>query len=122
MKMPFVLFLGAFSMAAMVACADPPDLGGASLRVLHSFSGPDGRIPITSLLQDVSGRLYGASRFGGGPNDVAGVFFSLFPDGSEFNVLHTFTNETNPTGLILSTNGRLYGTLLTFLAAFEMNK
>src|SRR5580765_145082 len=123
MKTRLRLFWGTFCCAALAVLAfraDAADLGGASLRVLHSFSGADGRTPVSSLLQDASGRLYGASRFGG-PGDAAGVVFSVLADGSDFHVLHTFTNETQPTGLVLSTNGRLFGTLATFLATFEMN-
>src|SRR5207237_1277441 len=79
-----------------------------------------GRFPVSGLVQDGLGRLFGATRFGG-PGDAGGVIFSVLPGGSEFRFVRTFTNETRPNGLMLSTNGRLYGTLDVSLASFEMN-
>ena len=41
--------------------------------VLHTFSGPDGALPIGSLIQDSAGNFYGAT-VGGGTDDNGTVF------------------------------------------------
>jgi len=43
----------------------------------------EGRWPTSALLQDGTGRLYGANRFGGA-SDGDGTVFSLRVDGSDF--------------------------------------
>src|SRR5437870_3041461 len=109
--MKTVVFLAITAVSLPAFAQLPLSIDGSSLETIHTFSGLDGRWPISGLVQDSSGRLYGASRFGG-PADAGGTLFSALPDGSEFHLINTFTNlPWRPNGLMLSTNGRLYGTL-----------
>jgi uncharacterized repeat protein (TIGR03803 family) len=88
-------------------------------KVIHNFSGADGYYPMTNLLFDTAGNLYGTTETGGTatacPNGC-GVVFELSP-GSKGKwtekVLHDFgkgDDGRNPFGLIFDTSGNLYGT------------
>lgn len=85
---------------------------GSGYTVLHTFADSDGCNPKAGLVQADSGYLYGTA-FGGGPNHL-GAIFRIAPDGSNYSVLHMFTNVnegSNPqSGLIEGRDGRLYGT------------
>jgi len=79
--------------------------------VLHSFCGDcdDGIYPMSSLIMDGSGNLYGAAGFGG-------TVFKLAPDGTE-TVLYQFcsvkhcVDGARPMGPLLADRaGNLYGT------------
>lgn len=84
--------------------------------VLHTFcSGPHcngGSSPEAGLIADIAGNLYGTTN-SSGPAGSCGTVFMLAPNNDE-KVLHTFyTNAPacSPTaGLIIDTNGNLYGT------------
>jgi uncharacterized repeat protein (TIGR03803 family) len=80
-------------------------------RVLHTFSGPDGKSPIGELARDAQGNLYGAT-LGGGANGQ-GTIFMLDPSGN-FTVLHSFSGKgdgASPVGgVVIGPTGRLYGT------------
>lgn len=88
-----------------------------SLKVLHSFSGSDGQNPVTGLVRDAAGNLYGITPYGGiyGNCDVefgGGTVFKLNPAG-RLTRLHAFNNVGDgcgPTSLILDPAGNLYGT------------
>lgn len=63
--------------------------------VLHSFTGgSDGARPISGLIMDKAGNLYGTARFGGRTNadcaDGCGTVFKVAPDGTE-TTLHKFS-------------------------------
>src|SRR5690242_20500718 len=60
----------------------------AHYRVVHNFSGPDGRFPEGALTLDGAGNAYGTAP-GGGTNDH-GVVFRMTPDGN-VTVLYSFT-------------------------------
>jgi uncharacterized repeat protein (TIGR03803 family) len=85
--------------------------------VLYTFEGhADGGVPSADLVLDAAGNLYGATGFGGDLNDCqgsgCGVVFQLNPQDVK-TVLHTFTGGTDggaPDGLLLGTDGNLYGT------------
>lgn len=85
-------------------------------QTLYSFTGgADGDNPLSSLVMDASGNLYGTTFVGGLIN--AGVVYELSPDGNGWTqtVVHTFTGEAdgaNPyyADVILDRNGNLYGT------------
>jgi ELWxxDGT repeat protein/uncharacterized repeat protein (TIGR03803 family) len=86
---------------------------GAGFSLLHSFAGGtgDGSIPWRSLTL-LDGILYGVTEQGGESN--AGIFFKISPDGSGYEVLHSFSGGAND-GLdprcTLATDGiSLYGT------------
>jgi uncharacterized repeat protein (TIGR03803 family) len=78
--------------------------------VLHSFTGSDGAYPVSCLIMDASGNLYGTTEQGGGG---VGVVFKVTPGGTE-TVLHSFAGgsdgEFPEAGLIMDSSGNLYGT------------
>jgi uncharacterized repeat protein (TIGR03803 family) len=82
--------------------------------VLHSFAGQkDGVHPLSGLILDQAGNLYGTTYGGGGIG--RGVVFRLGPSGHRWTetVLLRFTNKEEgayPTGLVLGQEGDLYGT------------
>src|SRR5262249_19525427 len=82
--------------------------------VLYSFcaqsSCSDGAGPISDLIADSSGNLYGTANTGGG-DCSCGVVFKVTPEGAE-TVLHTFTGQDGayPVGaLLMDASGNLYG-------------
>jgi uncharacterized repeat protein (TIGR03803 family) len=88
--------------------------------VLYNFQGgTDGWLPHSSLIMDGTGNLYGTTYFGGGMGCQykkhgagCGTVFELAPDGTE-SVLYTFRRRHGEHpfgGLLLGTNGELYGT------------
>jgi uncharacterized repeat protein (TIGR03803 family) len=94
-----------FSMAA----------DGGGFTTLHDFTGDatDGARPLASLIQGTDGMLYGTTSEGGASS--AGTIFQIAPDGSGFNVIHSFSGGSadgrTPSGpLIQGPDGTLYGT------------
>jgi uncharacterized repeat protein (TIGR03803 family) len=101
-------------------------LNGTSPTVLYSFTGgSDGANPSASLIMDGSGNLYGTAEAGGNISACSnntlispgcGTVFVLKLNGTSFTFtsLHSFSggaDGANPTaGLIIDTNGNLYGT------------
>jgi len=90
-------------------------------RVLHTFTGTDGRYAYGGLIFDADGNLYGAARLGGTSTVCGslgcGVVFKLAPnpDGTwTESVLYSFAGGANgiaPTcTLIFDAAGNLYGT------------
>jgi uncharacterized repeat protein (TIGR03803 family) len=90
-------------------------------KVLYSFAGgSDGNLPISGLVADKSGNLFGTTNLGGSNTDCAGfgnsgcgTIYEIAADGSE-TVLYVFTgggDGGNPVGgLLLDKAGNLYGT------------
>jgi uncharacterized repeat protein (TIGR03803 family) len=83
-----------------------------TLTVLHSFTGgTDGRYPVTGLIADTAGNLYGTTHSGG--DGGYGTVFQLDPSGT-LTVLHSFTGGSDGRypdgGLIADAAGNLYGT------------
>ncbi|HSC18566.1 MAG TPA: choice-of-anchor tandem repeat GloVer-containing protein [Rhizomicrobium sp.] len=108
--------------------AQDVQLGAWQETVLHRFctqqSCADGYPPISGLVLDSAGNLFGTSQFGGTIagcppfNSWCGVVFKIAPDGT-FSDLHDFCSENscvdgaepiNQGGLILDGAGNLYGT------------
>ena len=95
----------------------PGSNGTWTEKILHSF-GPyatngDGEQPLSSLVFDGAGNLYGTTSTGGADN--AGTVFELSPvsGGWSEKVLHSFNVEdgTNPIGgVVFDGAGNLYGT------------
>src|SRR5579875_1154142 len=84
---------------------------GSNFQVIHNFNYFDGAQPSAGVIQGKDGALYGTT-YGGGDNGF-GVVFKVNPDGSKFQVLHTFsyTDGANPyAGVIQGRDGALYGT------------
>lgn len=89
--------------------------------VLHTFkpglSGkfPGGENPVIAFVTGADGNFYGITESGGTAN--AGVFYKLTPDGSSFQVLHSFCTLQNcqdASGpIILGKDGNFYGTSFT---------
>jgi uncharacterized repeat protein (TIGR03803 family) len=92
--------------------------------VLYAFKGgSDGSVP-TSLIQNASGGLFGATVVGGNLNSCAGygcgVVFQLSPGITGWNetVLYSFTgagNGPSPAGLVLGSSGNIVGTAIVDL-------
>jgi uncharacterized repeat protein (TIGR03803 family) len=114
-----MVLCGASSMHAQ---ADGSD------RILHMFTGPDGKSPTSNLITDGAGNLYGTTEYGGA-NGYYGTVFELTPNGSEGQwnetTLYVFSNTgdgARPTaGLLMDSSGNLYGTTSGYLAGVYGN-
>ncbi len=84
--------------------------------VLYNFTGgSDGGFPVSGLIQDSQGNLYGATASGG--SGGGGTVFQLSPNGNSwtFNLLHSLSGaaQCGPWGsLNLDSQGNLWGTTL----------
>lgn len=83
--------------------------------VLHRFQGPDGSTPITGLVFDAKGNLYGTTQEGGAQSE--GTVFRLTPTGDgrwKHTILYDFPEFKNGGGpvstLAFDKAGNLYGT------------
>ncbi len=94
----------------------PRDGGGWSEKTLHSFGhGTDGVAPVSGLVMDGAGNLYGTTLLGG--IHGLGIAFKVSPNGDgtwSEKVLHSFGNGNDAAyvqaGLVLDAAGNLYGT------------
>lgn len=78
----------------------PPASNGTVFRIsmsgtfatVFSFGGTNGSRPYATLTLGSDGRLYGTTLFGGSPPAFGsnGTLYRLYPDGSGFEVLHSF--------------------------------
>lgn len=86
------------------------------LTVLHQFAGgdSDAAAPVSNLVMDEDGNLYGGAKYGGGfgcGGSGCGAIFKLAPDGAE-QVLHAFAGDADgaePDALVIDKKGRLFG-------------
>jgi uncharacterized repeat protein (TIGR03803 family) len=91
-------------------------------RILYAFGGPpDGQFPVSTLIRDGEGNLYGTT-FQGGLYGSGGTVFKIDPLGNE-TVLHSFDLEAGDGGLpygglLSDKEGNLYGTTSTGGDAF----
>jgi len=87
---------------------------GSNYQTLHSFqSTADGAVPYAGLTQ-VGSSLYGTASSGGTFGD--GTVFSINPDGSNFQNLHSFQSSTDggsPFAGLTQVGSTLYGTAFT---------
>jgi uncharacterized repeat protein (TIGR03803 family) len=94
---------------------------GATLRTLHSFcSSPgcaDGLDPSAGLATDAAGDLYGTTAEGGHRGDGVAYKLLRIKNHFKFEVIYTFCERSACTdgneplaGLVVDTNGNLYGT------------
>ncbi|MCI0541842.1 MAG: hypothetical protein L0Z50_42135 [Verrucomicrobiales bacterium] len=90
---------------------------GSNYRVLRSLAGTggDGKYPFAPLIEASDGALYGMTVFGGTPDQ--GTVYKLNKDGTDYNVLRSFTgvgtDGAQPSAnasLIEGPDGALYGT------------
>jgi uncharacterized repeat protein (TIGR03803 family) len=92
----------------------PNGAGGWSEKVIYNFSEKDGYAPISSLVMDAAGNLYGTTA-AGGQAGARGTVFELRRTGKEWiqKVLHTFSqvgDGARPSSpLLLDAAGNLYG-------------
>ena len=92
----------------------PDGSGGWSEKVIYNFSQKVGYAPISSLVMDSAGNLYGTTA-GGGQGLDGGTVFQLRRNGNEWTekVLHYFSQLGDGRGpsspLILDAAGNLYG-------------
>jgi uncharacterized repeat protein (TIGR03803 family) len=86
------------------------EISAGKERVLHSFHGSDGALPVTQLVA-VGQELYGATVLGGVYG--LGTVFAVSPSGKE-HVVHSFGGSPNdgasPQSRLIAVNGTLYGT------------
>jgi uncharacterized repeat protein (TIGR03803 family) len=88
-----------------------PSANGWTERVIHSFSGLDGEIPVSGLV------LFGESLYGSASLGLnsGGTVFALTPNSNDewgLTVLHTFSGPYGgdyPSGLVADSAGDLYG-------------
>ncbi len=107
---------GGIHDAGTVFEMSPKEGGGWTEKVLHSFgNGSDGVNPLSGLIFDAAGNLYGATWLGGVHS--LGTVFELSPAGDgrwTEKTLHSFGNGSDGTqplvSLIFDTDGNLYGT------------
>lgn len=102
-----------FAHDAPDTCVFKLDTNGNHYAVLHTFhAAVDGRFAYGKLAQGSDGALYGAAQSSGA--NSADTVFKLNPDGSSFQVLHTFGSRADGKkpygGVILGDDGALYGT------------
>jgi uncharacterized repeat protein (TIGR03803 family) len=95
----------------------PNGVGGWSEKILYNFSQSDGYAPLSSLIMDSPGNLYGTTGAGGGRvgQGVRGTVFELRRTGEEWTelVLHRFAQTGDgaspSSSLIFDAAGNLYG-------------
>ena len=95
--------------------------GSGSFSVVHKFDGGDGMSPMTGVIEDSDGALYGTTPIGGtggafcSPSYGCGVLFRLTRNGSTWSekTLHVFGSKAAdgqyPSGPLLLYGGKLYG-------------
>ena len=96
----------------LLFCAAVGASSSPSLEVVYAFTGAGG-LPVGSLARAADGTVYGVTQYGG---VFDGSIYALVPDGSGgvlYEELHAFQGPDGAqpvAGLILGTDGKLYGT------------
>lgn len=107
-RLPILLFL----IAGLISRFADPTSAQTNFTVVKSFNGaPEASVPYDSIVADSNNVFYGTTIGGGISNH--GAIFSLSADGTVYKLLKSFlvTNGSSLyAGLLLSTNGSLYGT------------
>ena len=90
-----------------------PGTSGWTYHLLYSFTGgAEGARPLSDLMFDQGGSLYGATYTGGFSN--CGTIYELTPSGGAWTrqtlyAFHGTTDSGNPLGLVMDSAGILYG-------------
>lgn len=106
-------------------CGTVFKLSGSTKTILHTFGGSsagDGANPVSNVILDASGNLYGTTMVGGtGVNcgtPGCGTVYKTAPNGST-SILYSFKNYTHPNmydgaypeaGLLMDASGNIFGT------------
>jgi uncharacterized repeat protein (TIGR03803 family) len=86
--------------------------------VLYSFAGgTDGAYPVTGLIMDPAGHLYGTTLYGGTSDN--GTVFELSPAGGVWTERVIYNVDTSYAGLTMDAAGNIFGAGLT--TAFELS-
>lgn len=97
--------------------ATAPTMRAQTFTNLFKFDGPNGEMPVASLVQGIDGNLYGTTSLGGGTGNICvssgcGTVFKITPGGS-LTTLHSFIEIDGafPQGqLVQGSDGNFYGT------------
>ena len=96
-----------------------PQAGAWTLSVLYSFSGgSDGGYPLSGLILDSQGNIYGSASEGGSKacDGGCGTVFELSPNGSgwDFTDIYSFsgTDGESPHGILFDGTGNMFGVSL----------
>ena len=83
--------------------------GSGAITTLASFSGANGKDPLSGLVEDSAGNLFGTSLYGGTAGD--GTLFEIAAGSGVITTLASFsgTNGYGPTGLVEDSSGDLFG-------------
>jgi len=86
------------------------NIASGHLTVLHTFTGPDGAVPMAGLFRDAQGNLYGTTLLGG---LGYGTVFKLGTTGT-LTTIHSFTGGADGAspnaGVIVDAAGNIWGT------------
>ncbi len=113
-----ILIVLAFALLRLSGASAHNEAPNYTEKYLHGFCKShdciDGRQPVSSLIMDASGNLYGTTTEGG--KFGTGVIYRLTPnaDHSKYaeKVLYSFCNECTPQGdLVMDIDGNLYGVM-----------
>jgi uncharacterized repeat protein (TIGR03803 family) len=80
---------------------------GSGFSKIHDFDGANGNHPQGALVVLPDGKLAGITVHGG--SDGKGVLFKLNDDGTEYSVIKHFTDTRPSKGILLGSDGMLYG-------------
>jgi uncharacterized repeat protein (TIGR03803 family) len=103
-----------------------PSDGGWNENIVHVFTGNDGDEPLSGVVLDQTGNLYGTTFAGGEGSCNCGTVYELTHSGSGWteSLLYSFTGgsdgDTPDGGLIFDPSGNLYGTTSNIATAFEL--
>ena len=103
--------LAVAASALVLAGAAPSRAQSLRYEVLHAFDGASGQAPYSALALGGGGRLYGTTSAGG--TFGLGTLFRYDPSDATFSTVHHFDGAGGArplAGVILSTDGSLYGT------------
>ena len=100
----------ALAIAFLLVSVSTSTAHAQTYQVIHTFSGPDGAIPVAGLNIDRGGKLYGTVRTGHSGSNWGGAFqLRRGGTGWLFNTLQIF-DGTISSRVIFGPNGTLYGT------------
>jgi uncharacterized repeat protein (TIGR03803 family) len=108
--------IGGFAGDGTVFELSPTASGPWTATALHTFDGSDGYEPLSGVVADAAGNLYGTTQLGGTFSE--GTLFELSPEAGgawTFTLLHSFNNNGSDgyspqSNVMVGASGKLYGT------------